>query len=111
MKTIERIEKANKGEINYTLLWAYKDSQQAGTDELNFSEVIWEKDIKPIVDFCKEEKIEYITISSTFSSLIETLWEFEKLGCKMVGMKEVPTRYNKLGTNEMETAKAIIVKM
>ena len=111
MRTIERLENAKRNEVNHTLYWAYKDSQQAGTEDLNFGDVIWEQDIQAIVDFCKEEKIDQITISSTFSSLTTVLWELEQLGCKMSGMKKVPMRYNKLGTNERDTAVAIIVKM
>ena len=111
MRTIERLENAKRGEVNHTLYWAYKDSKEAETEDLNFADVIWDEDIQAIVDFCKEEKIDQITISSTFSSLTNVLWELEQRGCKMSGMKKVPLRYMKLGTNERDTAVAIIIKM
>ena len=111
MRTIERLENAQSGEVNHTIYWAYKDSKEAETEDLNFADVIWDEDIQAIVDFCKEEKIDQITISSTFSSLTNVLGELEQRGCKMSGMKKVPLRYMKLGTNERDTAVAIIVKM
>lgn len=104
MKKIELFEKAiaenannlEERGINGTMFWAYRNSLRAGCEDLNFSEVIWENDIDPIVKTCKEAGVEKFTISSTFSSLIETLWLFEKAGCKMGELKQVPTGYSRL---------------
>lgn len=97
--------------INPTMFWAYRESQEAGSDLLNFSEVIWENDIAPIVEACREYGITEFTISSTFSSLLGTLAEFEKLGCKLVGPTTVKTRYTDFITHEKEVRPAALVQL
>lgn len=79
--------------INSTMFWAYRNSRADGCEYLNFDDVIWDYDVAPIVEACQEEGIERITISSTFSSLVETLYFFDELGCKIEGMTSVPTTY------------------
>lgn len=119
MKKIESFENAIANEvkdireigINSTMFWAYRDSQEAESDLLNFSEVIWEKDIAPIVETCREHGIHEFTISSTFSSLIETLAEFEKLGCKLAGLTTVKTRYTDWQTGEKAIKPAVLMKL
>ena len=90
MKKIEIFEKAmNEGGslkdygINSTLFAAYRDCQETGNDNIDFNEVIWDYDIPEIVKALKENGISEFTISSTFSSLIETLAAFEKEGIAM----------------------------
>lgn len=121
MKKIELFEKAiaenannlEERGINGTMFWAYRNSLRAGCEDLNFSEVIWEYDVEPIVKTCKEAGVEKFTISSTFSSLIETLWQFEKAGCKMGELKQVPTGFTKMNFDtfkeEKEFAPAITI--
>ncbi len=101
MKTIKVFEDAIANQvpnlkdagINATMFWAYRNSLKAGADELNFDEVIWDYDIDYIVNTCRAEGIERITISSTFSSLAVVVWELTKRGCAVEGMKLVPTAY------------------
>ncbi|MEA4853867.1 MAG: hypothetical protein VB082_06300 [Christensenella sp.] len=112
MMNIERFEQVlaqgKKDEtINSTLLWAYRDSKEAGNDRINFGEVIWDYDIEPILEGLKAEGITEFTISSTFSSLIETLAAFDKLGCRMAGLAQVKTRYTDWQTGEHALIPAI----
>ena len=95
MKKIEIFEKAmNEGGslkdygINSTLFAAYRDCQETGNDNIDFNGVIWDYDIPEIVKALKENGISKFTISSTFSSLIETLAAFEKEGIRMAGLTE-----------------------
>ena len=97
--------------INPTMFWAYRDSQEAESDLLNFSEVIWNTDIAPIVEACREYGIREFTISSAFSSLLETLAEFEKLGCKLAGLTTVKTRFTDFRTGEKEIKPAVLMKL
>lgn len=100
MKRIEVFEKAmNEGGIlkdygiNSTLFAAYRDCQKTGNDNIDFNGVIWDYDIPEIVKALKENGISEFTISSTFSSLIETLAAFEKEGIRMAGLTEVNATY------------------
>lgn len=101
--------------INGTMFWAYRDSKKANCEELNFYEVIWEKDIDEIVETCRKEKIGTITISSGYSSLTTTLWEFVKRGCTIEGMKLVPQPYTEYNWETKEEVRpqtpAIVIKI
>lgn len=114
MKKIELFETAkDSGKsfeelgINRTLYWAYRNSQEAGNELIDFNECIWEYDIEPIVAALREFKIKEFTISSTFSSLIETLAAFEKFGCRMAGLTEVKASYTDHITGEAKVIPAI----
>lgn len=114
MKTIEIFEtimgeKRNPrmAGSNATMYWAYVESKEAGNDLIDFHEVIWEEDIPEIVRICRENDITEFTISCTFSSLIETLAEFEKRGCKMNGLTQVYARYTDWQTGKHAVVPAI----
>lgn len=115
MKKIELFERAieekaanlNDYGINATLFWAYRESIEAGNEQINFSEVIWDKDIDEISKTLLNNEIYEFTISSTFSSLIPTLAEFEKQGFKMDGLTKVKSRHKNWETGEKEILPAI----
>ncbi len=87
--TIEAIENAKPGmcweeiRCQWTLGQAYLYSKEAGNDLPNFAEVIWDYDIEAILADCRKLGVKEFTISSTFSSLIETIAKFEELGCTL----------------------------
>ena len=93
--------------INPTLFWAYRSSFEAGNDEINFDDVIWDYDIPEIIKTFKENSISEFTISSTFSSLILTLAEFAKHGFQMAGLTEVWAKYTDWQTGERALIPAI----
>ena len=115
MKKIELFERAiaeqagslKEWGINPTLFWAYRNSIMAGNEEINFEDVIWDYDIEEIVKTLKENGISVFTISSTFSSLIPTLAEFEKHGFRMAGLTEVKAKYTDWQTGKPAVIPAI----
>lgn len=115
MKKIELFERAIAEQagslkdwgINQTLFWAYRSSMEAGNDEINFDDVIWDYDIEEIAKTLKENGISEFTISSTFSSLIPTLAEFVKHGFQMAGLTEVRAKYTDWKTGERALIPAI----
>lgn len=106
----EAIERAKAGErisleeanINATLFRAYRSSKDRGLDEIDFDDVIWNYDVEPILDELRAAGCEAFTISSTFSSLLETIWEFEKQGCRMDGLKQVKQSYTYFNAETMK---------
>lgn len=96
--------------INPTAFWAYRKSIDAGNDLIDFSEVIWDKDVEPIAETLRANGIIEFTISSTFSSLITTLATFDKLGFKMAGITEVNANYTDWMTNERAKVPAILMR-
>ena len=115
MKKIEAFEQAiaNKVKdlraegINPTLFWAYRTLEETGNDIIDFNEIIWEYEIEDIANCLKANGIYEFTISSTFSSLIETLAEFQKHGFQMAGLTEVNARYTEVGSNNKKRISAI----
>ena len=83
--------------VNPTMFWAYKESQETNNERLNFYEVIWDKDIEQIVKTCKANDIKELLISSNYSGLITCLSLFEKFGCKICGLTETNDRKNIYG--------------
>ena len=101
MKKIEILEKATENgtsykdiNVNSTFGAAYFYSVEAGNDLINFAEVIWYYDIDEIIENCQRFGITEFTISSTFSSFILTIAEFEKKGCKLQGLVEINSRHD-----------------
>ena len=101
MKEIEILEEAATKEtryseinVNSTFGAAYFYSKEAGNDLINFAEVIWDYDIDEILENCRRFEITEFTISSTFSSLIIMMAEFEKRGCKLQGLVEINSRHD-----------------
>lgn len=91
--------------------WAYERNKKVKNKTLDFSDVIWDYDIEPIIDYCKSQGIDYITISSTYSSLITTLAEFEKHDCKIGGLTEVKSEHKDWETGLLKHVPAIIVRI
>mgnify|MGYP001006219042 FL=1 len=91
--------------LNLTLFTAYR--QHTGNELIDFSEVVWEDDIAAISEFLKAEGITEFTISSTFSSLIQTLAEFEKHGFCMNGLTTVNANYTDFSTGKLKVVPAI----
>lgn len=107
MNAKENISLKDAG-VNSTLYWAYRISKEESENDLiNFDDVIWDHDIKDISDSLRAEGIKEFTISSTFSSLIETLAEFEKNGIYMNGLTTVNARYTDWETGEHAKIPAI----
>ena len=119
MKKIELFERAiaeqagslKEWGINATLFWAYRNSITAGNEQIDFSETIWDADIPEITKTLKENGITEFTISSTFSSLIPTLAEFEKHGFRMAGLTEVKANYMDWQTQERAAIPAIRMEL
>ena len=112
IRTFETAIEQNAGSlkelgINPTLFWAYRNSKEVGNDLIDFNEVIWDYDIEAIARTLRENKITEFTISSTFSSLIETLAAFEQHGISMVGLTKVKARYTDWKTGEHALIPAI----
>lgn len=93
MKKIELLDNAeNTGKslkeqgINPCFYRAYKESQKANAESLNFHEGIRQNDIQIIVDECKKFGITEFTVSDRATCGFEGLMEFTNAGCKIIGI-------------------------
>lgn len=107
MNEIKSFETTTKTEICGTLLGAYRESKNAGNELINFYEVIWEREIELIAKNLIEEGVKEFTISTTFSSLLETLATFERFGFKVNGLTQVFDRYEDIFTGNRNLIPAI----
>lgn len=115
MKKIDLFEKAIAEQagsledygINSTLFGAYRHSMVAGNELIDFDGAIWEQEIEGLANALRENGISEFTISSTYSSLIETLAAFEKQGFKMAGLTQVNDLFTDWNTGEHKLIPAI----
>lgn len=85
----------NAATFNNWLLWTYMNSKEAGNEILNFNSPFNEDDIEQIAELLRKFAITEFAISSTWSSLLETLASFDKKGIKMQGIVMVNERPQK----------------
>jgi CYTH domain-containing protein len=120
MKRIELFEKALENTdldlrelgINRLVLRAYANQKATQNEYLDFDESIWQKDIDEILSFLRENKMENFTISLTSSSLLYNIDEFEKRGCKLVGLTHIKSPIETwMGSGERETIPALLLKV
>ena len=97
--------------FNPTFGQAYLYSRDAGNDHLNFSETIWDDEIPAILDDCRRTGITEFTISSTFSSMVKTIAEFERHGFRLQGMTEINSNMESWDTGEKERIPAFKMVM
>ena len=97
--------------VNHTFGRAYSHSLEAGNELIDFDDVIWDDDIKEIIENCKRFGITEFTISSGFSSIIETLGEFSELGCKVDGIVKVKSIHKDRQTGENRIVPAIRISL
>lgn len=109
MKTVQAFE--GNLELNSTLFYAYEKAKKTGNRYIDFNDIIWEQDIEAIVTECKKAGLDYITISSTQSGIMETLAMFQQLGCKVGTMMQVKSSYIDFMTGETKDIPAIAVKL
>lgn len=115
MKTIEKLEQASiKDEslkqqgINSTFFYAYKRTLDTVNENINFNNVIWDYDVKEILNHCREFGLECITISNSQAGIEDILSLFENEGCK-IELTKVRTSFIDYKTNEPEIRNAFKV--
>lgn len=118
MKRIEKLDQARKQNanlnewgINRTFYWAYEICLYTKNETLNFDDTIWDSDVKPIIEHCKEFGIKEITISSTYSGAIKTLGLFADNGCKVLGLVKVKSQFTETNSRELKKIYAVKLQM
>lgn len=75
----------------------YEKSMDNENEDLDFSDVIWDDEVEPLVKTMKENNIAHFTYSCRATDAIETIWLFKQAGCKIEGMTEINARKSFLG--------------
>jgi len=109
MKTVKAFE--GRSDLNRTLISAYKKAKETGNRYLDFYDVVWDCDIEAIVDECRKAGVDFITISSSQSGMMETLVKFQQLGCKLEMIVQVKAPYVDFMTGEFKEVPAMAIKL
>lgn len=115
MKRIKKLEQArtidkclkNQG-INRTFFYAYTKTLDTINESINFSDVVWNDDVKEIISHCKEFNLDYITISNRQAGIEDILTLFENEGCK-IELTKVRTQFMDYKTKDFEIRNAFKV--
>ncbi len=78
--------KVSSKQANPRMFEAYCKSQEEQKELLDFDEPIWEEDILPIAEKCRQFGIKQFTISVRQSNLIDILTDFQNAGITIQGM-------------------------
>lgn len=72
----------------------YEKSMDNENEYLDFSDVIWDDEVEPLIKTMKENGIEHFTYSCRTTDAVETIWLFKQAGCTIEGMIEINARKN-----------------
>lgn len=82
-------------QANATMLQAYEKSKYLGKELLDFDDVIWGDNIKPIADACRKLGIKEFTISVHQIDILDVLAAFQKLGVSVQCITEIAVHLNR----------------
>ena len=113
-KTKEQAEDEFYDSLNgwkYELFNKYYDAKCRGNQFIDFDDCPNEKEISSLIDCLKECKVQYITISSGWSSLVEKMWIFCQAGCKLEGMVKINGKSKDWETGKHDTKPAFLLSI
>ena len=88
MRKIKEIESDPKN-FNRNLVMRYKEAREKGFQRINFSEIVWEREVQEIYDNLKAVGVHKVTISNQSTGLMSTVHEFVKRGCTIGHLVEL----------------------
>ena len=97
-----------EGEDFWRVFKMYEDAQDRGNEHIDLHDVIWDKDVAPLIDRLRRADIQKFTFSSTWSSTVETAWLFLQNGCKLEGMAEINGTCQAFMSDEYERVHAYV---
>ena len=97
-------------EINRASYFAYKKSKESGNAMLDFSDIVWGREIPEIAETLRSAGVKEFTISQQASNLLENMAEFTKCGFKVSGIVEVKSIYQDWDTKEFPIIPAVLLR-
>ena len=105
-------EELEEKEPAYTRFFRdYEDAQKRGNACIDFNECIWEDQIPKMIADLKALGIKEFTLSSTYSSIVKTVWVFQQNGCSLEGMEEINGHCKNYETGDYEKVPAFKFKV
>ena len=118
MKHIKILDELNEKQVNICetdvnsiFYKAYLEALELQNETINIVGFLNKKNIEEIIQHCKFFNVNSITISDGTSNLVEVLANFERLGCKLVGLTKIKTWYLASDSNEQDFRHALKVKI
>ncbi|MCD7810310.1 MAG: hypothetical protein LUG91_00410 [Ruminococcus sp.] len=93
-------------------IWnAYSDARECGNAYLDLHEVIWDKDVEPLISCMRANGIERFTFSSHCTDTTETAWLFQQNGCTLEGLIEINTPFRDCITGDFEKKHGLLFRV
>jgi len=108
IKQVEEIIEKDYSQLFSPFYYSYLTTMETGNETLNI-EMIEEDQIKRLLETCKEYGVGEITISSTWSGTVKVMWEFQKNGAEIKGMKEISSGIRDFKTKEYKLIPAFVI--
>ena len=105
-KLSEKIEKRGGSYGNVYRL--YEDAMRRGNEYIDLNDIVWDKNVKELIDSLREYGIDHFTFSSTWSSAVETAWLFTENGCTLEGLVKINGQSRAFGSEEYEKIPAYL---
>ncbi len=99
------------GEHYCRLYREYRDMKRRGNDCIDFADVVWDRDVEPLVREMRASGIKRFTFSSTYSSAVNTAWLFQEQGCVPEGLIRINSQYQNFGSDDFEKAPAWLFRV
>ena len=87
----------SKEQTNPAMFKAYCESREEQKELLDFKEPMWDEDILPIAEKCRQLSIRQFTISVRQSNIIDILTEFQNAGITIQGMTKIHAQDERMG--------------
>lgn len=104
-----------EGEEYKAVYTRYCDAMERGNEYIdidnNFNFGSGASHVSQMIDAFRKYGIEKFTFSSGWSDAMETAWQFEKNGCRAIGMMEINSMHKLFGSDEHEKKPALVFEV
>lgn len=87
----------------------YTDSRKRGNAAPDIDHSLYAATPAEVVSFYRENGIQELTISSTWTDAVQTIADFVEAGCKLIGVREVYVGAPSFRTNEYKKGPAVVL--
>lgn len=100
-----------KGDDYNRISRLYNNARERGNEYIDLSEPYQYEKAEKILTLLREYGFDHVTFSSTWSSAVQTAWEFTKLGCTVEGMTEINGTTKPFLSDEYEKVPAYLFRL
>lgn len=105
-------EAREKGNDYCALYRMYCEARNSGNELIDVNEPYQYNDASNLIHTFRKYRVEQFTFSSSWSGATEAAWRFAEMGCDLLGMVEINSKYSpSFGKKEREKVHAYLFKV